>query len=125
MRFFGRILHVVFTFFFPVLLQSATVALCLRIDFQAFGTETLTHFPATGGRICVLGIFLGVISTVVTCIFAINIYVQFFFNISSDFATTRLPSGVYQHLDFMRYLNHSVILSIGLFACLLSLYIIV
>ena len=42
-----------------------------------------SHY-ATGGRLFVLGIFLGFITTAVTCCYTINYYVTLFYSFSSD-----------------------------------------
>jgi hypothetical protein len=75
----------------------------------------------TGGRVFVIGIFLGVIFTVVTCCYTIDVYTEFFYTFNTD--TAIFPNQLYRQQSNFRITTFFVCLGVGFFTCLLSLYI--
>jgi hypothetical protein len=71
--------------------------------------------------VCVLGIFVGVIFTVVSCCFTINVYTQFFYTFSTD--PSIFPKKVYKDELNWRVQTFFICLGVGFLACLISLYI--
>jgi hypothetical protein len=61
---------------------------------------------AAEGRILVLGIYLGMLSTVGSAIFAANFYCDYFFSISTD--TNAFPQLLYQETEkFKEIVNYA------------------
>jgi hypothetical protein len=69
-------------------------------------------FPAAEGRIIVIGIYIGMLSTVGSAIFGINFYVDYFFSFSTD--TSIIPQALYNDTE-----NFKVVVNFtSAFACI-------
>ncbi len=72
--------HLICHLFFTILITGTSR---LAYAFHQHMFNTWFFFP-TGGRILVLGMFLGLTCTIVCATFAVNVFVLFWFTITSD-----------------------------------------
>jgi hypothetical protein len=63
----------------------------------------------TGGRLCVLGIFFGLLASLVTCCFAVNFYFWYFFSFNPDAAI--FPIKLYHDAKISRYVTMNSVIS--------------
>ena len=83
-----------------------------RVFVRIFYSACLYAFASiavTGGRVCVVGIFVGLLASLITCSFAVNIYVWYFFSFNPDAAI--FPIKLYQDEKQSRYVTMESVIS--------------
>jgi hypothetical protein len=79
-------------------------------------------FRAAEGRILVLGVFVGLLITIIACSFCVNIHTLNHFTVTSD--TTKLPNRSVRERLYRAGFDYNTISNvIGYVLCVFSLYI--
>jgi hypothetical protein len=73
------------------------------------------------GRILVLGIYIGMLATVGSAIFAANFYCDYFFSISTD--TNLFPQALYQETEKFKEIVNYTCSAASIFLSLFMLYV--
>jgi hypothetical protein len=97
-------------------------------DFDAF-LQPFNHFffsnsrtfPHAGGRIIVIGIYIGMLTTVGSTVFSINYFIDYFFSVSTDYSI--LPHALYNDIGNFKVIVNFTSACSMIFVSLFMLYL--